>query len=270
MSTESQLVVRDRRSAAELEPVHAPVVLNQETVLLEVIAKAASASSAIDLERMERLMLMHERLQAKRAEQDFIDAMARFKANAPTILKTKQVSFGTTHYKHATLGDVCHAAIEGLAAVGISHRWDLDQSKPGVIGVTCVLTHTGSHSTSTTLAGAPDSSGQKNGIQQIASTVTYLQRYTLLAATGLATEDDNDGRAPKQQAAQQSTVPTKPQPFDNWWADTTAAADNGSAVLQKCWQAAPYGCRDYVNKMMPDDWQALKAKAVQADAVAAQ
>jgi hypothetical protein len=219
---------------------------------------------------MERLMVMHERLQAKRAEQDFIDAMARFKANAPTINKGKQVRFttskGTTEYKHATLGDVCHAAIEGLAAVGISHRWDLDQTNDSVV-VTCVLTHTGGHSTSTQLRALPDDSGNKNGIQSIASTVTYLSRYTLLSATGLATDDD-DGRAagakPAAAAAKAAEIP-KPATFDEWWANASAAAEDSSKALQECFQNAPTGCRVYMNRVMPDDWQALKAKALKAD-----
>ena len=45
-----------------------------------------------------------------------------------------------------------------------------------------------------TLSASADNSGSKNSIQAIGSTVTYLQRYTLLAITGLATEDmDDDG-----------------------------------------------------------------------------
>jgi len=44
------------------------------------------------------------------------------------------------------------------------------------------------------MQSGPDQSGKKNNIQAIGSTTTYLQRYTLLAATGLATkEQDNDG-----------------------------------------------------------------------------
>jgi hypothetical protein len=45
------------------------------------------------------------------------------------------------------------------------------------------------------LESAPDESGGKNSIQAIASAVSYLERYTLLAATGLAVKGmDNDGR----------------------------------------------------------------------------
>src|SRR5690606_10591416 len=42
----------------------------------------------------------------------------------------------------------------------------------------------------------PDGSGNKNAIQGIGSTSTYLQRYTLSAAFGLTTADeDDDGEA---------------------------------------------------------------------------
>jgi hypothetical protein len=51
------------------------------------------------------------------------------------------------------------------------------------------------HHEETTLSSSPDDSGGKNSIQAIGSAVTYLQRYTLLALTGLATrEQDNDGK----------------------------------------------------------------------------
>jgi len=178
------------------QPLAGP--LTEETVLLQVIARAAR-DPTVDLDRMERLLVMHERLNARKAAQEFVEAMARFKAKAPTIMKDKLVSFphkdgdDVTSYRHATLGAVCEAICIGLGEVGISHRWELKQAEAR-IEVTCVLTHTGGHSERTMLNGAPDASGKKNTIQQVASTVTYLERYTLLAATGMATKDqDNDG-----------------------------------------------------------------------------
>jgi len=51
------------------------------------------------------------------------------------------------------------------------------------------------HSESVTLQSATDDSGKKNNIQALGSAITYLQRYTLLSITGLATEDqDDDGK----------------------------------------------------------------------------
>ena len=52
------------------------------------------------------------------------------------------------------------------------------------------------HSEAVSIAGPLDDSGQKNGIQQIGSTITYLERYTLMAIMGLAAHDqDDDGIA---------------------------------------------------------------------------
>ncbi|MGK5049914.1 ERF family protein, partial [Janthinobacterium sp. GB4P2] len=88
-----------------------------------------------------------------------------------------------------------------LARCGISHDWDTQQPASGMIIVSCSLTHVMGHSKSTTMEAPPDNSGSKNVIQQIASTVTYLQRYTLLGACGLATKDmDDDGRGGEQAA----------------------------------------------------------------------
>ena len=55
------------------------------------------------------------------------------------------------------------------------------------------------HSEAVSIAGPLDDSGQKNGIQQIGSTITYLERYTLMAIMGLAAHDqDDDGIASGQ------------------------------------------------------------------------
>jgi hypothetical protein len=49
------------------------------------------------------------------------------------------------------------------------------------------------------MGGPPDTGGAKNAIQARASAKTYLERYTLLAATGLASANsDNDGNGSGQ------------------------------------------------------------------------
>src|SRR5258708_10458648 len=67
----------------------------------------------------------------------------------------------------------------------------------GTIRVPCTLTHAQGHSESVSMSAQPDTSGSKNSIQAIGSTTSYLQRYTLFAATGLAPKDaDTDGAEP--------------------------------------------------------------------------
>jgi hypothetical protein len=153
-----------------------------------------------DLDKLEKLMELQERWEASQARKAWVSAMAAFKANPPSIGKNKHVRFtnkaGTvTDYWHATLDNVCDVVASALSRHGLSHRWETKQEN-GRIAVTCYITHIGGHSESTSLHGPADDSGGKNQIQGIGSAVTYLQRYTLLALTGLATgEQDDDGKA---------------------------------------------------------------------------
>lgn len=151
-----------------------------------------------DLDRLQQLMDLQQRWEQNEARKAYVAAMSTFKANPPEILKGKHVKFqtskGITEYHHATLADVCAAATKGLAVVWISHRWDVKQDA-GKITVTCILTHAAGHSESVAMTTLADDSGGKNAIQAIGSAITYLQRYTLMAATGLAAaEMDDDGR----------------------------------------------------------------------------
>lgn len=170
----------------------APVT--DSTSLIAAIARAAS-DPQVDIDKMRGLFDMHRQMVKDDAERQFVMALTEFKLNPPDIVKGKQVRFGQTSYSHATLANVCAAVIDGLSRHGIAHRWKVEQPD-GKVKVTCILTHRAGHSEATEMIAPPDSSGQKNAVQQIASAVTYLQRYTLLAATGLSTRDqtDDDGR----------------------------------------------------------------------------
>lgn len=150
-----------------------------------------------DIDKLQRLMDLQERWEATEARKAFVSAMAAFKADPPSILKSKQVNIpGGAKFAHATLADVCDGVCAALSKHGLSHNWETGQVD-GSVTVTCVITHELGHSERTTLTARPDDSGKKNSIQQIASTVTYLERYTLMAATGLAARDmlDDDGRS---------------------------------------------------------------------------
>lgn len=147
-----------------------------------------------DLDRLERLMLLQERWESNEARKAYSHALSAFKASGVVVEKLKRVSFSGTSYAHAELSDVTGAIGPALSENGLSFRWDVKQENR-TVSVTCILTHVLGHSESITMSAPPDDSGKKNGIQQIASTVTYLQRYTLLAITGTATKGvDDDGR----------------------------------------------------------------------------
>lgn len=154
-----------------------------------------------DFDKISKLMDLQERWEKNEARKAYNIALTSFKSNPPKITKNKHVNYkskvGFTNYKHASLDHVCDVVGAALGKVGLAFRWDTKQEN-NLITVTCVLTHELGHSESTSLFAAPDNTGNKNSIQAVGSTVSYLQRYTLLALTGLAAEDqDNDGRPEK-------------------------------------------------------------------------
>lgn len=176
------------------KPVESQALVSTGPTPMELLRMAMDQGA--DIEKLSKLMDLQERWEANEARKAFVSAMAAFKANAPEITKNKPVSFGNTSYKHATLDHVCDAVTKALSDHGISHRWKVDQVGEWIT-VICVLTHEMGHSEETKLIGTADNTGSKNSIQAIGSTVTYLQRYTLLAATGLAAANsDTDGRTP--------------------------------------------------------------------------
>lgn len=159
------------------------------------------------METIERMVALVERWEANEARKAYTDAMVAFKAEQVRIGKNKHVAFetskGITEYDHAELFDVTDAVIPALARHGFSHSWKVKQDGLTSITIGCVLTHRMGHSEpAVEMTAGPDTSGGKNSIQGIASSKTYLERYTLLAATGLATggaipgpSTDDDGHA---------------------------------------------------------------------------
>lgn len=159
-----------------------------------LVEKAIESNSPI--ETLKELMAMRERWEANEARKAFHLAMAEFKKNAPKIDKDKKVSYDTNkgkmQYNHATLGNITNKINSVLSDHGFSASW-IPRIENQLVTVTCKITHKSGHSEEVTLSAPIDSTGLKNGIQAIASTVTYLERYTLLAITGLAPENDDDG-----------------------------------------------------------------------------
>ena len=147
---------------------------------------------------LEKLMDLQERWEEREARKAYVVAMSAFKQQAPAVLRKNDVvdfttQKGRTSYNYANLGSIVQEITAILGKHQLSASWSTDQNGNNVT-VTCHVTHIAGHRESVTLTGPIDESGNKNRIQAVGSTVTYLQRYTLLAALGLATGEDDDGR----------------------------------------------------------------------------
>lgn len=147
-----------------------------------------------DLDKLEKLMDLQMRWEQSNARKAYHEAMAQFKANPPEIEKDKKVAYGNTKYNHASLSNVTAKINSELSKYGLSASWTTTQTDKGVT-VTCKISHVMGHSEETSLTAGLDKSGAKNDIQALGSTISYLERYTILALTGLATSEmDDDGQ----------------------------------------------------------------------------
>jgi hypothetical protein len=181
----------------------AVTVVEQAPVIDRIIA--AAIENNFDLDQVRELYALKRQYEADEARKSFTVAMTEFKAEPLVIEKTKLVSMKLkdrqgnlsgekAEYMHAELSGVVAVVMPAMARHGLSHRWNVRQEGQ-IISVDCIITHAQGHSEIVTMHGMPDDSGRKNLIQQTASTVTYLQRYTLMAACGVAAKGiDDDGR----------------------------------------------------------------------------
>jgi len=147
-------------------------------------------ASGASTETLERLMALSERYEANQARRSFDEAIANAKAEIPPIQRNAK---GHNDRMYLSFDQIARVVDPIITKHGLSYRFRTRQDDR--IHVTCVLAHKGGHFEETTLAAPADTSGSKNAIQSIGSTLTYLQRYSLVQSLGLAATNDDDGHS---------------------------------------------------------------------------
>lgn len=158
----------------------------------------------LDIDKLEKLMALQREWEANNARKEFFEALSRFQSEIPEIGDRGLARFphkngaGETTYRFAKLEDIARAIQQPLYNNGLSYRFEQTQSGDSfdkqLITVTCVIAHKGGHTERHVMSSYPDTSGMKNAIQSIASTVSYLRRYTLTGGLGITTGgEDDDG-----------------------------------------------------------------------------
>ena len=156
-----------------------------------------------DIDKFKQLFDMQERWETRQAEKAFLEAMSNFQRTCPKIGKTKIVDYplkegGRIKYSYAPLGEISEQIKEALHSNGLSYRFEFSEKGNNIV-CTCIVSHLAGHSKQTTFDAPKDDTGKKSLIQQIGSTHTYLQRYSLIGALGLSTADEDiDGQEKKE------------------------------------------------------------------------
>jgi uncharacterized protein YktA (UPF0223 family) len=191
----------------------------------------------LDIDKLEKLMQLQERWEAGNARKEFLTAISKFQATVPALEKTKKVAFGSTKYSYAPLGEIAATIKTSMSENGLSHRWEIEDVTDKIT-CTCIVSHISGHSERTAMSATKDSSGGKNEIQQRGSSITYLQRYTLIAALGISTADEDiDGQ--KEEPQKQQVKPIQKQSVVSG-----NATDFEKEEIVSMWKLSLSECRD--------------------------
>lgn len=179
--------------------------------LLQVIARAAS-DPAVDIEKMQQLLAMQERIHARNAEIEFAAAMVCCQAEIPQVLRDATNDFNKSRY--ARLESINKQIVPIYTKHGFSLSFGTaDPVAPGNIKLICRVSHVAGHSRDHQCELSPDAVGaggkaNKTAVQAFGSTVSYGRRYlTLLIFNVTLTNEDTDGRTPGEAPEAEPTAP---------------------------------------------------------------
>lgn len=227
--------------------------ISTETSIIAVISRAA-ADPACDIDKLERLMAMHERMQARDAEAEFNAAMAAMQSDIPSIAERGAIVVnGQKRSDYATFEDINDVIKPIMQQHGFAISFKVENVASG-LSVTGILMHRAGHRESTTMLLPLDTSGSKNAVQAVGSSTSYGKRYVMSALLNLTTRgEDDDGHA---------AVPTANI--------TTVQAGAITALLARCsektrdWFVGEYGSVECVPKARHDILTAQLNKAIKA------
>lgn len=178
-------------------------VTDYSSGLLAVIERAARDPN-VDVDKMERLFALQERVQARDAKQAFVEAMVAMRPELPEITmkghiiirdKAKpDLVFQDTPF--ARFEDIHDAVMPILGKNGFDLSFRNGLSPDGKVRVTTILSHVGGHQEETVFDLPHDSSGSKNSVQAVGSSTSYGKRYGTLAILNIKVAgEDDDGHA---------------------------------------------------------------------------
>ena len=166
--------------------------------MLAMIERAARDPS-VDIDKMERLMQMKERADAKVAETAFNDAMNRAQSQTHRIKADKTNS--QTRSEYATYAALDRALRPIYTECGFSLSFDTGDAPPETVRVLCYVSHNAGFTRTYRVDMPADGKGAKGGdvmtkTHAAGSAMSYGSRYLLKLIFNVAIgEDDDDGNS---------------------------------------------------------------------------
>src|SRR3990167_8353411 len=153
----------------------------QTNALISVIERAASNPN-VDIEKMERLLQMQERIMAKASEIAFNDAMNQAQSEIGRIAANAENQ--QTHSKYATYAALDRILRPIYTSHGFSLSFDTADSPENAVKVLCYVSHKAGYSRTYSATMPADGKGAKGGdvmtkTHAVGSGMQYGQRYLL-------------------------------------------------------------------------------------------
>lgn len=168
-----------------------PIAQSQSAQMIDMIGRLASDPNS-DIDKMERLMVMREKMERREAEIAFNDALSVMMPEIPAIEERGQIKnkHGAVQSTYPLWEDVNDVIKPILSKNGFSLNFKT-KTKPD-IEVVAVLRHRLGHKDTAEFTAAADTSGSKNSIQGIKSTISYAKRTTADALLNITSHGEDD------------------------------------------------------------------------------
>lgn len=214
------------------------VTLVKHDETMSVFERLIANNPTIGVEQLERMLAMWKDMQAEKAKAAFFDAFAAMQPELPTVYKAGRGHNGVTYAKNDDIQDAVRPVLSRFG-FSLSFRTEFPEK---LVKITAVLAHRNGHSERTEFVAAADTSGNKNAIQALGSTVAYGKRYTTGAILNVTTTDERDDDG------EQSEAPVEPKDYAKFKAAMESAAMTGNPALNAAWKEALPQHRNYATQ----------------------
>ncbi|UOF79254.1 erf superfamily [Caudoviricetes sp.] len=176
----------------EAAPVaNAQQPISETAAILSVIERAAS-NPDVDIDKLERLLEMRERVEAQQALKAFAAAFPSLQAAIPEISENGAIDLGRGKpIPYAKWEDINKVIKPILDEHGFSLFFRTKTDGDSVT-ITAVLRHVMGHTEETSLTLPVDKGGNKNVVHGIGSSTSYGQRYTARALLNISSRLEAD------------------------------------------------------------------------------
>lgn len=172
--------------------------VTQAASIMEVIERMA-LNPAVDLDKLKGLLVLHERVMGRQAEQAYDEAMNATQSEMRPIAADANNPSTKSRYASYAVLDRALRPIYTRHGLSLSFGTD-DGAEPDHVRVTCRVAHRDGHKERHHIDMPADGKGAKGGdvmtkTHATGAALTYGQRYLLKLIFNIAVGDDDDGNS---------------------------------------------------------------------------